>query len=61
MKPAFGKTGSDGTMDLAKELKRLSFETEEFKKVGEAARAEVLRAMSEIELAKTQIKTDEIS
>lgn len=60
MKPADGKTGYDGTMDLAKELKRLSFETEEFEKVGEATRAELLRAMSEIELAKTRIKTAEI-
>ncbi|CAI9097171.1 OLC1v1033535C1 [Oldenlandia corymbosa var. corymbosa] len=52
--------GGPGDDDLAKELQRLSAETEGFKKVGEAARAEVSRAVSEIEQAKIRIKTTEI-
>ncbi|KAL2557829.1 WEB family protein [Forsythia ovata] len=44
-------------LDITRELERLSYETEQFKKVGEAARLEVLRATSEIEQTKTRIKT----
>ncbi|KAK6779892.1 hypothetical protein RDI58_022076 [Solanum bulbocastanum] len=47
-------------VDLTRELQRLIAETEQFKKVGEAAKSEVLRAMSEIEHTKTRIKTAEI-
>ncbi|KAL3536599.1 hypothetical protein ACH5RR_005060 [Cinchona calisaya] len=57
---AQGQVCSDETIDLARELQRLSSETEQFKKVGEAARSEVLRAMSEIEQTKIRIKTAEI-
>lgn len=47
-------------LDVTRELQRLSLETEQFKKVGEATKSEVLRAMSEIEQTKTRIKTAEI-
>lgn len=52
--------GSCDPVDLTRELQRLTAETEQFKKVGEAAKSEVLRAMSEIEHTKTRIKTAEI-
>ncbi|KAK3017484.1 hypothetical protein RJ639_005988 [Escallonia herrerae] len=52
--------GSDHSLIISQELQRLSSETEQFKKMGEAAKAEVLRAMSEIEQTKTRIKTAEI-
>ncbi|KAJ0028848.1 hypothetical protein Pint_35026 [Pistacia integerrima] len=52
--------GSDNPVDISTELQRLSSEAEQFKKVGEAARSEVLRAISEIEHTKTKIKTTEI-
>lgn len=52
--------GSCDPIDLTRELQRLTAETEQFKKVGEAAKSEVLRAMSEIEHTKTRIKTAEI-
>lgn len=48
------------TMDISRELQRLSSEAEEFKKMGDAARSEVLRAISEIEQTKTKIKTAEM-
>ncbi|MCE3216307.1 hypothetical protein HAX54_006073 [Datura stramonium] len=51
--------GSSDPIDLTRELQRLTAETEQFKKVGEAAKSEVLRAMSEIEQTKTRIKTAE--
>lgn len=54
------KVGSDDALDISKELQRLCYEAEQFKKVGEAARSEVLRAMSEIEQTKAKIKTAEI-
>ncbi|KAK4478405.1 hypothetical protein RD792_013874 [Penstemon davidsonii] len=47
-------------LNITKELQKLSSETEEFKKIGEAAKAKVLRAMSEIEQTKTKIKTAEM-
>ncbi|KAM7467915.1 hypothetical protein LguiB_015477 [Lonicera macranthoides] len=52
--------GSDSPMDISMELQRLSSETEEFMKIGEAAKSEVLKAMVEIEQTKTRIKTAEI-
>lgn len=55
-----GRISCDETMNMAKEIQKLTTETEEFKKVGEAARSEVSRAMSEIERAKIRIKTAEI-
>ncbi|KAG8377109.1 hypothetical protein BUALT_Bualt09G0134300 [Buddleja alternifolia] len=54
------KDGSDDPLNITRELQKLSSETEQFKKVGEAARSEVLRAMSEIEQTKTRIRTAEI-
>ncbi|KAL2541416.1 WEB family protein [Abeliophyllum distichum] len=51
---------SHDPLDVTRELERLSYETEQFKKVGEAARLEVLRATSEIEQTKTRIKTAEM-
>jgi hypothetical protein len=54
------QVGSDDAIDISKELQRLSSEAEQFKKVGEAAKSEVMRAISEIEQTKTKIKTAEI-
>ncbi|CAK8575188.1 unnamed protein product [Lathyrus sativus] len=51
---------SDEPSDVTKELQRLSSEAERFKKMGEAAKSEVARAMSEIEQTKAMIKTSEI-
>ncbi|KAL5740255.1 hypothetical protein ACOSQ2_029435 [Xanthoceras sorbifolium] len=53
-------SGSDSSGDISRELHRLSSEAEQFKKMGETARSEVLRAISEIEQTKTRIKTAEI-
>ncbi|XP_020234106.1 WEB family protein At2g38370-like isoform X2 [Cajanus cajan] len=52
--------GSDNPSDITRELQRLSSESEHFKKLGEAAKSEVLKAMSEIEQTKAMIKTAEI-
>ncbi|KAI5391424.1 hypothetical protein KIW84_076289 [Lathyrus oleraceus] len=51
---------SDEPSDVTKELQRLSSEAERFKKMGEAAKSEVTRAMSEIEQTKAMIRTSEI-
>lgn len=51
---------SHDPLDVARELEKLSYEAEQFKKVGEAARLEVLRATFKIEQTKTRIKTAEI-
>ncbi|KAF6156047.1 hypothetical protein GIB67_010971 [Kingdonia uniflora] len=51
---------SENPADISKELQELSYEAENFKKMAEAAREEVARAMSEIEQTKTSIKTSEI-
>lgn len=53
-------SGSDNSAEMSRELHRLSSETEQFKKIGEAARLEVVRAMSEIEQTRSRIKTAEI-
>ncbi|KAJ8551048.1 hypothetical protein K7X08_000418 [Anisodus acutangulus] len=58
VKPA--EDGSCDPIDLMRELQRLTDETEQFKKLGEAAKSEVLRTMSEIEQTNTKIKTAEI-
>ncbi|KAJ8753778.1 hypothetical protein K2173_000032 [Erythroxylum novogranatense] len=50
----------DNPLDISRELQRLSSEAEQFKKMGEAARSEVLRTISEIEQTKGKIKTAEI-
>ncbi|XP_057972134.1 WEB family protein At2g38370 [Malania oleifera] len=51
---------SDCPTDISREMQRLSSEAEQFKKMGEAAKSEVLKAMSEIEQTRTRIKTAEI-
>ncbi|KAF7845233.1 WEB family protein [Senna tora] len=50
----------DNASDLTKELQRLSSEADHFKRMGEAAKSEVLRTMSEIEQTKTMIRTAEL-
>ncbi|XP_076952137.1 WEB family protein At2g38370-like [Bidens hawaiensis] len=51
----------DETVDsFPRELHRLTSETERFKKVGEAAKSEVLRSMNSIKQTKKRIKTAEI-
>ncbi|KAJ6365767.1 hypothetical protein OIU76_030526 [Salix suchowensis] len=52
--------GSDNPVDISRELQRLSSEAEQFKKMGNAAKSEVLRTLSEIEQTKSRIKTAEI-
>ncbi|KAI7735621.1 hypothetical protein M8C21_022332 [Ambrosia artemisiifolia] len=47
-------------VDFPKELHRLTSETEQFKKVGEVAKSEVLRSMNQIKQTKRKIKTAEI-
>ncbi|KAJ9543009.1 LOW QUALITY PROTEIN: hypothetical protein OSB04_022716 [Centaurea solstitialis] len=47
-------------VDLPRELHRLTSETEQFKKVGEVAKSELLRAMNQIKQTKTRLKTAEI-
>ncbi|PSS34748.1 WEB family protein [Actinidia chinensis var. chinensis] len=54
------KDDSDNPIDLSRELQQLSSEVEQYKKMGEAAKSEVLRAVAEIEQTKTRIKTAEI-
>ncbi|XP_050383514.1 WEB family protein At2g38370 [Argentina anserina] len=59
-KDAESKGAPDKSLDIAKELRRLSSETEQFKKMAEAAKIEVSRATSEIEQTRSKIKTAEI-
>ncbi|GLT59327.1 hypothetical protein SLA2020_321530 [Shorea laevis] len=59
-KDAEKKGSSDNPIEISKELQRLSSEAEQFKKMGEAARSEVSRAISEIEQTKSKIKTAEM-
>ncbi|KVI03289.1 Protein of unknown function DUF827, plant, partial [Cynara cardunculus var. scolymus] len=47
-------------VDLPRELHRLTSETEQFKKVGEVAKSEVLRAMNQIKQTKMRLKTANI-
>lgn len=51
---------SQDPINITRELQKLSSETEQFKKVGEAARTQVKRALSEIEQTKARIRTAEI-
>ncbi|XP_038697801.1 WEB family protein At2g38370-like [Tripterygium wilfordii] len=53
------KDGSENHLDISRELQRLTCEAEQFKKMGENARLEVSRAISEIGLTKAKIKTTE--
>ncbi|XP_002533717.2 WEB family protein At2g38370 [Ricinus communis] len=59
-KDASNRGHCDNSLDITSELQRLSSETENFKKMGEAAQSEVLKAISEIEQTKSKIKTAEI-
>lgn len=54
------KGSSDNMFDISREVHRLNSETEHYKKIGEAARSEVSRAISEIGQTKDRIKTAEI-
>ncbi|XP_047156051.1 WEB family protein At2g38370-like, partial [Vigna umbellata] len=54
------KDASDDPSVITRELQRLSFEAENFKIMGESAKVEVLRTMSEIEQTKTMIRTAKI-
>lgn len=60
VKGAEVQDSSSDPLNITRELHKLSSETEQFKQVGEAARLEVQRAMSEIEQTKTRIRTAEI-
>ncbi|KAA8517679.1 hypothetical protein F0562_015153 [Nyssa sinensis] len=60
VKDAEVKGPSDSPMDISRELQKLSSEAEQFKKMGEATKAEASRAMSDIEQTKSRIKTAEI-
>ncbi|GLU14917.1 hypothetical protein SLE2022_314580 [Rubroshorea leprosula] len=59
-KDAENKGSSDNPMEISRELQRLSFEAKQFKKMAEAARTEVSRAIYEIEQTKGKIKTAEM-
>ncbi|KAJ1402456.1 WEB family [Sesbania bispinosa] len=54
------KCASGDPSDITRELQLLSSEAEHFKKMGESAKSEVLKTMSEIEETKTMIRTAEI-
>ncbi|KAF7825444.1 WEB family protein [Senna tora] len=54
------ENNNDPSDVITKELHRLSSEAENFKRIGEAAKSQVLRTMSEIEQTKTMIRTAEI-
>ncbi|XP_065854700.1 WEB family protein At2g38370-like [Euphorbia lathyris] len=54
------KGGSENSLPISRELQLLSSEAEQFKKMGEAAQSEVLKAISDIEQTKGRIKTAEI-
>lgn len=52
--------GCHDSLNITRELQKLSSETEQFRKVGEVAKAEVQRALSEIGQTKAKIRTAEI-
>ncbi|KAE9610812.1 hypothetical protein Lal_00021131 [Lupinus albus] len=54
------KGGFDDPSDITRDLQRLISEADHFKKMGEVAKSEVLRAISEIEQTKAMISTTEI-
>ncbi|XP_028764549.1 WEB family protein At2g38370-like [Neltuma alba] len=54
------QAAKDDPSDITKELHRLCSEAEQFKRMGEAAKSEVLRTMSEIERTKSMIRTAEL-
>lgn len=54
------QVAKDDPSEITKELHRLCSEAEHFKRMGEAAKSEVLRTMSEIERTKSMIRTAEL-
>ncbi|KAL2526754.1 WEB family protein [Abeliophyllum distichum] len=52
--------GSGNSLNLFKELTQMNFEAEQFKKMTEASRYEVMKAMTEIERTKNSIKMAEM-
>ncbi|KAE8702913.1 hypothetical protein F3Y22_tig00110478pilonHSYRG00016 [Hibiscus syriacus] len=60
VKDAEIKSCADNPLDISRELQRLSSEAEQFKKLGQATRSEVSRAVSDIEQTKMRIKTTEM-
>ncbi|XP_057476974.1 WEB family protein At2g38370-like [Actinidia eriantha] len=60
LKLKLAQDDSDNPNDLSRELQQLSSEVEQYMKMGEAAKSEVLRAVTEIEQTKTRIKMAEI-
>ena len=58
-KDSHAKDGSGDGRDIIAELHRLSAEAEQFKKIGETAKSEVMSAMLDIEQTKAKIKTAE--
>lgn len=50
----------ESSVDVLKDIKEVNFEAEQFKKMTEASRYEVMKAMSEIERTKTSIKMAEM-
>ncbi|KAI9074897.1 hypothetical protein K1719_043126 [Acacia pycnantha] len=54
------QVAKDDPSDITKELQRLCSEAEHFKRMGEAAKSEVLRTISEIERTKSMIRTAEL-
>ncbi|KAI3993627.1 hypothetical protein MKX01_002640 [Papaver californicum] len=50
----------ENPLDLSKEIQKLSAEADQFKQMAEAAKSEVVKAMSEIEQTKTSMRTTEI-
>lgn len=54
------KGSADNVFDISREVHRLDSETEHYKQIGEVARSEVSRAISEIGQTKDMIKTAEI-
>lgn len=55
-----GINSLEKSMDVSDELQELHFESEQFKKMAEASRYEVMKAMSEIERTKASIKMAEM-
>ncbi|MCL7025301.1 hypothetical protein MKW94_018731, partial [Papaver nudicaule] len=54
------KNRCENPVDLSKEIQKLSAEADQFKQMAEAAKSEVVKAMSEIEQTKTSMRTMEI-
>ncbi|KAL3502214.1 hypothetical protein ACH5RR_036663 [Cinchona calisaya] len=50
----------ESSMDILRDVKEVNCEAEQFKKMTEASRYEVMKAMSEIERTKTSIKMAEM-